>query len=181
MKKIYTKTGDAGMTSLRNGVRVPKDDIRIETNGMLDELNALLGVCRSSLPVEDERWRMLYAIQTELMSVMSHVATSSGKVNPKELHVAELTRRMEEAMDRMHEEVGDAGHFILPGGTLLSARLHFARAVARTVERRLWTLNRQDDVNDEILCFMNRLSDYLFLSARLEIRRQRREEEFYVK
>ena len=74
MKKIYTKTGDAGMTSLRNGVRVPKDDIRIETNGMLDELNALLGVCRSSLPVEDERWRMLYAIQTELMSVMSHVA-----------------------------------------------------------------------------------------------------------
>ena len=82
MKRIYTKTGDKGMTGIHGGERVPKDDIRIEANGCLDELNAVIGIVRSMLSAEDEWQQLLHAIQRELMVVMSHVATPSDKVNP---------------------------------------------------------------------------------------------------
>ena len=95
MKRIYTKTGDKGMTGIHGGERVPKDDIRIEANGCLDELNAVIGIVRSMLSAEDEWQQLLHAIQRELMVVMSHVATPSDKVNPNELHAAELTLRCE--------------------------------------------------------------------------------------
>ena len=88
MKQIYTRTGDEGMTSLRGGVRVPKDDPHIEANGCLDELNALLGVARALLPAEaQEINELLWAVQRELMVVMSHVATPAGQVNPKPLRL----------------------------------------------------------------------------------------------
>lgn len=187
MKRIYTKTGDKGMTGIHGGARVPKDDIRIEANGCLDELNTVIGIVRSLLPPEDEWQELLHRIQRELMVVMSHVATPAalrdadperpGSGNPNPLHAAELTTLCEQAMDEMMLCLEDNGYFLLPGGTQTSAQLQFARAVARRAERRLWTLNRQDAVPQDILRFINRLSDLFFIMARMEMQRQGWDEE----
>ncbi len=177
MKRIYTKTGDKGMTGIHGGERVPKDDIRIEANGCLDELNAVIGIVRSMLSAGDDWQQLLHAIQRELMVVMSHVATPPDKVNPNELHAAELTLRCEQEMDRLTEQLADHGYFLLPGGTPVSAQLHFARTVARRAERRLWTLHRQSPLDEAILCFVNRLSDLFFVMARMEMQRQNWPEE----
>lgn len=178
MRKIYTRTGDEGTTGIHGGTRVPKDDIRIEANGCLDELNALLGIIRSLLPETDEWQQKLYFIQRNLMVVMSHVATPSAfrAQNPNELP-QDLDKFCEEWMDEMMSQLEDNGYFILPGGTLLSAQLQYARAVARRAERRLWTLHRKDTVSQEILRFVNRLSDLLFVMARFEMQRQQWPEE----
>lgn len=157
---------------------MPKDDIRIEANGCLDELNALLGIIRSLLPEKDEWQHKLYFIQRNLMVVMSHVATPSAlrAQNPNELP-QDLDKFCEEWMDEMMSQLEDNGYFILPGGTPLSAQLQNARAVARRAERRLWTLHRKDTVSQEILRFVNRLSDLLFVMARFEMQRQQWPEE----
>lgn len=172
MKRIYTKTGDKGMTGIHGGERVPKDDIRIEANGCLDELNAVIGIVRSLLAADDGWQPLLHEVQKELMVVMSHVATPADKVNPNELHAAELTVRCEQEMDRLTEQLADHGYFLLPGGTPVSAQLHFARTVARRAERRLWTLHRRSPLDDSILCLVNRLSDLFFVMARMEMQRQ---------
>lgn len=165
MKRIYTKTGDQGMTRIRGGLAVAKDDIRIETNGTLDELNAIIGIVCAYLP-EAHPWKILLEeIQQEMLIIMSHVATPDGKVNPKPLRAAELTRRFEEEIDQMLSENKAPVGFIIPGGTQVTAYLHLARTVARRGERRLWTLHRQHPLCEEIPCFMNRLSDLLFVMA----------------
>ena len=162
MKQIYTKTGDEGMTSLRNGVRVPKDDPRIETNGQIDQLNAHLGVVRSMLGDDDANREIIHSVQRELMTVMSHIATPEGSVNPRELHAAKITSELEQAIDQADFQ----GGFVIPGGgSQLAAFIHLARTQARTVERRLWSLHRQHPVDSTILVMMNRLSDYLFVLA----------------
>lgn len=172
MKKVYTRTGDKGMTGIHGGTRVPKDDIRIEANGCLDELNAVIGVVRSMLPAGDSWQELLHAIQRELMTVMSHVATPGGVTNPNPLSAAGLTLRCEQEMDAMTAILKEHGYFLLPGGTPVSAQLHFARTVARRAERRLWTLHRQSPLDEDILCFVNRLSDLFFVMARMEMQRQ---------
>ena len=162
MKQIYTKTGDEGMTSLRDGVRVPKDDPRIETNGQIDQLNAHLGVVRSMLGDDDANREIIHSVQRELMTVMSHIATPEGSVNPRELHAAKITSELERAIDQADFQ----GGFVVPGGgSQLAAFIHLARTQARTVERRLWSLHRQHPVDSAILVMMNRLSDYLFVLA----------------
>ena len=175
------------MTGIHGGERVPKDDIRIEANGCIDELNTVIGIVRSLLPVKDAWQELLHDIQRELMVVMSHVATPSGlrdadlerpgSGNPNELHAVEMTVQCEQAMDAMMLQLEDNGYFLLPGGTQVSAQLQFARAVARRAERRLWTLNREDPVPEDILRFINRLSDLFFVMARMEMQRQRWDEE----
>lgn len=182
MRKIYTRTGDEGMTGIHGGERVPKDDIRIEANGCLDELNTLLGIIRSMLPDTDEWQEKLYFIQYSMMIVMSHVATPSAirESNPNELP-QDLDKFCEDWMDVMMSQLEDNGYFILPGGTPLAAQLQNARAVARRAERRLWTLNRTDEVPGEILRFINRLSDLLFVMARFEMQRQQWPEEKWMK
>ena len=160
MKQIYTKTGDEGLTSLREGVRVAKDDPRIETNGQIDQLNACLGVVRSMLGDDKENRDLIHAVQRELMTVMSHLATPDGSENPRELHAAEITSQLERAIDQANFQ----GGFVVPGGgSQLSAFIHLARTQARTVERRLWSLNREHPVGSAVLVMMNRLSDYLFV------------------
>ena len=162
MKQIYTKTGDEGMTSLRDGVRVPKDDPRIETNGQIDQLNAHLGVVRSMLGDDDANREIIHSVQRELMTVMSHIATPEGCVNPRELHAAKISSELEQAIDQADFQ----GGFVVPGGgSQLAAFIHLARTQARTVERRLWSLHRQHPVDSTILVMMNRLSDYLFVLA----------------
>ncbi len=160
MKQIYTKTGDEGLTSLREGVRVAKDDPRIETNGQIDQLNACLGVVRSMLGDDEENRDLIHAVQRELMTVMSHLATPDGSENPRELHAAEITSQLERAIDQANFQ----GGFVVPGGgSQLSAFVHLARTQARTVERCLWSLNREHPVGSAVLVMMNRLSDYLFV------------------
>lgn len=161
MKDICTKTGDKGTTGLRGGVRVAKDDIRIDTNGEIDHLNAILGIVRAKLPHDDPRHAFINDIQRELMVVMSHVATPDGDINPKALHVLEMTQEMER---RIAESTAPA-RFVIPGDNELSAFLHLARTQTRTVERRLWTLGRTHPLDSQIPVFMNRLSDYLFTCA----------------
>lgn len=165
MKRIYTKTGDKGTTGLHGGSRVDKDDIRIETNGTIDELNAQIGIVRALLPDSDEWQDLLYSIQLELMTVMSHVATPPGRINPNPLGADELAGRCEQVMDEMTARLENPGYFILPGGTLLSAQLQMARTIVRRAERRLWTLHRTSPVDESIMRLFNRLSD-LFSSWR---------------
>jgi ATP:cob(I)alamin adenosyltransferase len=178
MRRIYTRTGDKGMTGIHGGERIPKDDIRIETNGCIDELNAVIGIIRSLLPQEHEWQFLLFTIQKNMMAMMSHVATPSAirSENPNILP-DNLCSYCEEVMDRLMEQMEDNGYFILPGGTVVSAQLQFARAVARRAERRLWTLHKQDPLPSILLQYMNRLSDLFFVMARYEMQQQNWTEE----
>ena len=163
MKQISTKTGDDGQTSLRNGIRVSKDDVRIEANGEIDHLNALLGVVRTMMDTQDSYRPMIEQLQRELMVVMSHIATPKGQANPRPLHCASLTQQMEQTITQLSTRQRP---FVIPGeGSQLSAFIHLARTQTRTVERRLWTLHRQFPVEREVLLMINRLSDFLFLLA----------------
>lgn len=181
MKRIYTRSGDTGFTRIHGGDRVPKDDIRIEANGCIDELNTIIGIVRSMLPVEHEWQMFLFSIQRNLMVVMSHVATPSSTrdKNPNALP-SDMVTACEDMMDRLTSQMEDNGYFILPGGTQVSAQLQFARVVARRAERRLWTLNRKDCLPEEILCYMNRLSDLFFIMARYEMWLQKLPEERWM-
>lgn len=170
------------MTSIHGGERIPKDDIRIEANGCIDELNAQIGIIRS-LAENNEMWQQkLHMIQLSLMETMSHVATPSSirELNPNPLPVG-MDKFCEQWMDEMGKELTDNGYFLLPGGTLLAAQLQFARTVARRAERRLWSLNRQDELPDIILRFINRLSDLFFIMARYELQSQNWKEEKWRK
>lgn len=178
MRRIYTRTGDKGTTGIHGGERVAKDDIRIEANGCMDELNAVIGIVRSLLPQEHEWQSLLFIIQKNLMVVMSHVATPSAirSQNPNVLP-EDLSSFCEEAMDKLMVQIEDNGYFILPGGTLVAAQLQFARTVVRRAERRLWTLHKQDALPEIILQFINRLSDLFFVMARYEMQQQNWTEE----
>ena len=124
MRKIYTRTGDEGMTGIHGGERVPKDDIRIEANGCLDELNTLLGIIRSMLPETDEWQEKLYFIQHSMMIVMSHVATPSAirESNPNELP-QDLDKFCEDWMDVMMSQLEDNGYFIPSASGILKAKV----------------------------------------------------------
>lgn len=167
---IYTRGGDKGKTGIHGGQRVDKDDIRIEANGCIDELNSMIGVIRAFLPAEHEWQQILFKIQSELMVVMSHVATPSAirDKNPNPLP-DNLDKFCEECIDSMTDNMGQSLSFILPGGNLVSSHLQLARTIARRSERRLWTLNKQDKVPESILKFINRLSDLFFTMARFEM------------
>jgi cob(I)alamin adenosyltransferase len=162
MVKIYTKKGDDGQTSLRQGLRVSKDDIRIETNGEIDELNSIIGVVTALLGEDHEQKEELQDIQTHLMRIMSVIAIPVG--NPgNDLSLIKATAQLEHRIDELSDD--KKFHFVLPGGTLLSACMHLARSHTRTCERRLWTLNRSFPIDQSILKYMNRLSDYFFALA----------------
>lgn len=182
MARVYTKTGDKGTTSIHGGIRVPKDDIRIEANGCIDELNAQIGIIRSMVG-DDNVWQQkLFTIQRTLMDIMSHVATLSSMrlQNPNPLPVG-MDKYCEQWMDELSLELTDNGYFLLPGGTPLASQLHLARTITRRAERRLWSLNREDEVPAEILRFFNRLSDLFFVMARYELKKQQWPEEKWKK
>ena len=173
MAKIYTKGGDKGKTGIFGGERVNKDDIRIEANGTLDELNAVLGVVRAYIQsgnFKDSYDPLIYTIQKELMSIMSLVASPSYKrdQNPNTFN-KDLIELLEKEIDNIVFRTEKLGYFILPGGNLLSSHLQLARTIARRAERRLYSLNRIDIVPEEILIFINRLSDLLFVMAQFSM------------
>lgn len=170
MRRIYTKTGDRGMTAIHGGIRVPKTDLRIEANGAIDELNVAVGSVRTSLPSGHEWQLLLRGIQLDLMTAMSLVATRSDMRgdNPNSLP-DDLVERVERAIDDIAARCEPTDSFVLPGGTLVGSFLHQARVLARKAERRLWGLNAADPVPDAVLVYLNRLSDLFFIMARYEL------------
>ena len=163
--KIYTRKGDLGLTTLFSGEKISKDDLRLESYGALDELQAQLGVARS-LTKNQELWPILIEIQHDISNACSELA-SNEEVRARLLHhIAENdTQRLESWIDSFTSRYALPGRFILPGRTADSATLHVARTVCRRGERHLVVLNRQLGGYDEILRYFNRLSDLLFVLA----------------
>ena len=166
MMKIYTKTGDAGETSFFNSERVKKNDIRIQAYGDLDELNSILGLTITF--IDEPRVReILLRIQHDIFTVSAELASLSSKnkdnipkVTP--LHVSDL----EGMIDLIQDKLPEQKHFIIPGGTRQSGFLHLARCVTRRAERTIITINERYNLNPEILRYVNRLSDLLYMLAR---------------
>jgi cob(I)alamin adenosyltransferase len=163
--KIYTKTGDGGETGLFGGKRIPKDDLRIEAYGTIDELNALVGGLADRLPGDDDR-AFLREIQADLFVIGSHLAKDPDKNLPLPDLPLPRIEAMEAAMDHLDESLPPLKNFILPGGHPIVSYAHLARCVCRRAERRVVSLSRDADVDPDIVRYLNRLSDYLFVLAR---------------
>jgi cob(I)alamin adenosyltransferase len=166
--KIYTKTGDKGNTSLLGGTKVPKNDIRIETYGTVDELNSWIGLINDQL--NDEAFRVeLKEIQDRLFTIGSSLATDAEK-EPKmklpDLHNSDI-EFLEKRIDAMTAELPVMKSFILPGGHVAVSSIHIVRCVCRRAERLAVNMQQHElFVDDKVIQYLNRLSDYLFTLAR---------------
>ncbi|GAB6067699.1 cob(I)yrinic acid a,c-diamide adenosyltransferase [Methylothermus subterraneus] len=162
--RIYTRTGDQGTTGLLGGLRVSKASLRIFAYGSVDELNSVLGMAVSQLQ-DGEAASWLRAIQNELHILCADLANPDpDRAGPR--ICAAHVERLEHLCDRLDAELPPLKHFILPGGTFAAALLHFARTVARRAEREVVALAEEEAINPQALCYLNRLSDLLFLLAR---------------
>jgi cob(I)alamin adenosyltransferase len=165
--KIYTRTGDEGETSLFDGTRVRKDDARVDAYGDVDELNAWLGLARSSLH-EGDLDEALTRIQRDLFAVGAELADPGGKIAArvtKAAITAADVERLEQLIDRLEDQLEPLRRFILAGGVPAGAALHVARAVCRRAERRIVSLEPRPGAI--LLRYINRLSDLLFVLARV--------------
>ena len=180
--KIYTRTGDTGSTGLFGGGRVPKDDIRVEAYGDVDELNAVIGVARSveTMPRVDE---VLVPIQRDLFAIGALLATPNREKMALHLQKARIdeTRieELERAIDDGEAELEPLTAFIIPGGTPKAAALHVARTVCRRAERHVVRLQHEVELPPVTVIYLNRLSDLLFVLARRENHRAGRPEDIW--
>ncbi len=170
---VYTKTGDKGKTSLYGGKRVSKTNLRIEAIGNIDELNSTLGVVLSSLKeknLKDE----LSRIQSDLFGIGALLAnpSSSSKLDKRGVE-------FEKIIDGLDKKLPELNNFILPGGGEAGSHLHLARTVARRAERRIVQLSEKENVQAEILIYMNRLSDLLFMFARFINYKEKKKERIW--
>lgn len=167
--KIYTKTGDSGQTSLYGGVRVDKDDVRVEAYGSVDETNSAIGLARSSTR-DPALAGWLEDIQADLFTLGAELACPSEKLDKLAMPriEAEHIERLEALIDSLDAKLAPLKNFILPGGTIIAAYLHHARTVARRAERRVQQLSKSTAVRPALLVYLNRLSDLLFVLARYE-------------
>jgi len=171
--KIYTKTGDKGKTSLFGGSRVSKDDIRIESYGTVDELNAQIGYL-SDLITNKSIKNSLLKIQNQLFTIGSMLATNPDKITLKSgkdrLNISKINKEdvfyLEHLIDKYNESLPKMTHFILPVGHIAVSSCHIARTICRRAERRIVTLQDLSFVEEAVLKYINRLSDYLFVLAR---------------
>ena len=164
--KIYTKTGDKGMTSLIGGTKVPKSHLRIEAYGTVDELNSYIGLCRDLLTDDDAR-KVLQEVQDRLFTIGSALAcdpVKEPKMQLPDLHEHDVSL-LEKEIDRMNENVPPMKNFILPGGHPTLSHLHIARCVCRRAERCCVRLEGEL-AEPLIIKYINRLSDYLFVLSR---------------
>ncbi len=169
INRVYTRRGDGGETSLAGGQRVPKDSLRIEAYGTVDELSAFLGAAR--VTATETRIELLAAIllrvQHELFNLGSILATLPQDVHPKQARVTDAEiAQLEAEMDRMNEELAPLRSFVLAGGSRLDAELHICRTFCRRAERACVALAREESVPDEAVRYLNRLSDALFVWSR---------------
>ncbi len=163
--KIYTKTGDMGDTGLFAGARVRKDDVRIEAYGTVDELNAAIGVVRAER-LSPEIEQTLERVQSELFSVGAELATPEPQKHGMALIGEAQIVSLEKAIDHLEGGLPPLKQFILPAGSRGGALLHLARGVCRRAERRVVTLAANAPISPEIIRYLNRLGDYLFVAAR---------------
>lgn len=169
LSRIYTKTGDRGETGLGDGARVPKDHPRVEAYGQVDELNAVLGLLAAYCPDAPEA-QLLRVIQNDLFDVGADlcVPAADGEQPGQCLRVVPAQAdRLERAIDRLNEGLTPLKSFILPGGTPAAAWLHLARTVCRRAERAVVTLTHTEAVNPQVVVYLNRLSDFLFVLGRV--------------
>jgi cob(I)alamin adenosyltransferase len=164
--KIYTKTGDQGMTSLYGGERVSKSHLRIETYGTVDEVNAWLGLIATSINDQTTQSH-LETIQNQMFVIGAMLAVDSElttlplqKIDDKDI------QWIESNIDKIVATLPSMTHFILPGGNQIAAKMHVARCVCRRAERLAVTLSKNAFVDDNVIIYLNRLSDYLFCLAR---------------
>ncbi len=163
--KIYTRTGDSGTTGLSGGARVSKHDQRIVAYGVVDELNAFLGVCRATgLPPEVDA--MAGRLQHEMFAIGAELASPTGAAKGVQLVSEESVLRLESEIDRFEQDLPPLRNFILPGGTAAAAALHTARCVCRRAERELVRLADSAPIREDLLKYVNRASDLLFVAAR---------------
>jgi cob(I)alamin adenosyltransferase len=168
LSRIYTKSGDDGTTGLGDGTRVSKASKRVAAYGTVDEVNSVLGLLVSVAPCEQE---LLAVIQNDLFDVGADLCVPPVPVEPpgSRLRVKpSQTKRLEEAIDRLNADLEPLHSFVLPGGTLAAAWAHLARTVCRRAERQVVELMQGEEmINTEVLAYLNRLSDLLFVLARV--------------
>lgn len=175
LSKIYTRTGDEGTTGLGDGSRVPKNDARVAAYGTTDELNAVVGmVLAENLP--DRLREPFIRIQHDLFDLGGELCVPGWTaVTP------DYTERLETTLDELNAELPPLEDFILPGGGRATAACHLARTVCRRAEREIWTLNDREAINPEVARYLNRLSDLLFVAARILARHEHGEEVIWQK
>ncbi len=165
LDRIYTRGGDAGETSLGDGARVPKSDLRIAAFGTVDELNSWLGLALArSLPDEFRPW--LERVQNELFDLGADLSVPTDEQRERLRVTGEQVERLEELCDQANDGLEPLRSFVLPGGTEAAAALHFARTICRRAERIAVELSASEPVNPLALAYLNRLSDLLFILAR---------------
>lgn len=160
--KIYTKTGDNGQTSLYDGTRVDKDDIRVDSYGTLDELNSYIGLCINYAENDDKK--ILRDIQIKLFSVSGELSTKNNQY--KNIVVEDDIKTLENIIDDYIQKIDKMDAFIVPGTSIISANLHIARTICRRAERRVLTLSKIENINPLLIKYINRLSDTLYAIAR---------------
>jgi len=176
LARIYTRTGDKGETGLVGGSRVSKDSLRVETYGNVDELNSVIGIVRASLS-DRELDALLAEIQNDLFIVGSDLASVGDS---QQRNIPRISKErivvMERTIDKLESELSPLKAFILPGGGVVGSLLHNARTVARRAERRVVMLGKMETINEQLVPYMNRLSDLLFVMARVANHRENKAE-----
>lgn len=167
LTKIYTRTGDDGTTGLGDGNRIAKDHRRVEAYGTVDEANSTIGMILAVSEIPEAVRECLTEVQHDLFDLGGELCIP-GHVAIK----AEFVERLEQALDGFNEHLPPLKDFILPGGGPSAAACHLARTVCRRAERRVWSLAHQEEVNPEGLRYLNRLSDLLFVIARVLARHE---------
>jgi len=182
MKKsmVYTRTGDKGTTSLVGGTRVPKTHARLEAYGTIDELNSFIGLLITYLPEGDEK-AFLEQVQNNLFVIGSNLATDQRITQLRAVSVItpEMIASMEQRIDEVDASIPPLTAFVLPGGSRGAAVCHVCRTVCRRAERRILNLSEQAEVSPELLAYINRLSDYLFVLSRKINQDEKKEEIFW--
>jgi cob(I)alamin adenosyltransferase len=184
INRVYTRTGDKGMTALVGGVRVAKDSLRVESYGIVDELNSVIGMARVfnaedvASEAKDRLEDILKRVQNELFDLGSELATPPDAFYEGMFRVGSAdVKALEKLMDECQKDLAPLRSFVLPGGGRVSGSLHMARTICRRAEISILRLSREEDIGPYPLAYVNRLSDLLFVLARW-IGHQRGEEEF---
>lgn len=173
LSKIYTRTGDKGTTGMADGRRIDKDDVQVAVIGDVDELNSIMGmlICKTE---DTELAELFFTIQHDLFNL-------GGQISMPEMSLLSAARTawLEKNLDLMNKDLPPLKEFILPGGSEAAATCHLARAVSRRAERNIVALAKKMDINEDVQAYINRLSDFLFVAARVLSRQQGGDEVYW--